>query len=106
MKSPTEGDVVAQAGKFLEILNESAGPGLLRVADDMLLFCYRLRDEHKITRSTSARFRGRAFGFLNDVLYRLESDPDQTLQSEEWCGLLKDLFRDLAEGKILVAKKQ
>jgi hypothetical protein len=75
------------------------------VADDLLLFCYRLRDECRVARSTSKRFQGSSFAFLNELLYDLESRPDDTLRSEERRAFIAELLSDLASGRILVSKK-
>ena len=74
-------------------------------ADDLLLFLYRLRDEYRIVRSTSPRFKGSSFTFLHELLYQLESRPDETLQSDEWRALIDALLHDLATGKLVLDRK-
>lgn len=93
-----------QAFSLLNQLREQTGRRPALSADDLLLFCYRLRDGYRIVQSTSDRFRGTTFGFLNELLYQLESRQDETLQSPEWRTLIESLLRDLASGKFTLAR--
>jgi len=94
-----------QAKTFLATLHEMPGRSSAAVADDLLLFLYRLRDEQRIVRSTSNRFKGPSFSFLHDLLYQLESRPEETLHSVEWATFVEVLLSDIASGKIVVANK-
>jgi hypothetical protein len=93
-----------QAFSLLNQMREQSGGRPTLSADDLLLFCYRLRDGYRIVQSTSDRFRGATFGFLNDLLYQLESRPEETLQSPEWSTLIESFLRDLASGKFTLAR--
>jgi hypothetical protein len=93
-----------QALSLLNKLREQTGRQPALSADDLLLFCYRLRDGYRIVRSTSDRFRGTTFGFLNELLYQLESRPDETLQSPEWRTLIESLLHELASGKFTLVR--
>ena len=75
-------------------------------ADDLLLFLYRLRDGYRIVRSSSSRFKGSTFSFLHELLYQLESRPDEALRSDEWRTFIEALLRDLSSGKLILAQKK
>lgn len=105
MNSEGSRDVQLQAEVLLKRLREEPGGRPAASADDLLLFCYRLRDGYRIVRSTSQRFRGSSFDFLHEVLYQLESRPDEALRSTEWRSLIEALLQDLASGKIALARK-
>jgi hypothetical protein len=98
-------NVVAQARTFLKELRQSDGRGPVVSPDDLLLYCYRLRDGCRIIRSASERFKGTSFSFLHDLLYELESRPDETMRSPEWNKYIESLLTDIASGKIIIANK-
>jgi hypothetical protein len=83
-------------------LGKGSGTMPSSVADNALLFCYRLRDGYHIVRSKSSLGKGKSFSFLNELLYQLESRPDEALRSEEWKSMLETLLRDLASGALEV----
>ena len=95
--------VAAQARMFLRTIQQphDGKPGT--TADDLLLFFYRLRDEYRITRSTSDRFKGTSFAFLHELLYQLESRPEETMMSQEWRAFAEALLSDLASGRIIAS---
>jgi hypothetical protein len=94
-----------QASSLLRELHEHAGGQQSLSADELLLFLYRLRDGYRVVRSSSDRAKGSSFGFLPDILYQLESRPDEILQSEEWRSHIESLLRDLAEGRSKLSRK-
>lgn len=96
--------LTSQAFSLLNQLREQSGRHPALSADELLLFCYRLRDGYRIVQSRSNRFRGTTFGFLNELLYQLESRPDETLVSPEWRTLIESLLRDLASEKFTLAR--
>jgi hypothetical protein len=101
-----EGENIAlQAKTFLTTLQQTHDRHSAATADDILLFFYRLRDEYRIIRSTSDRFKGPSFGFLHELLYQLESRPDEALLSAEWRTFVEVLLSDMASGRIVVARK-
>ena len=107
MMSPvpeTSGSTVRAARALLMRLGDSTGAGAARLPDDILLFCYRLRDEYRIRRSTSKIISGPTFASLHEVLYQLESRPDETLASDEWRSYLEALLRDITSGAIVLAR--
>jgi hypothetical protein len=97
-------DIGATAQAFLMSLHQSSDSHSL-AADDLLLFFYRLRDGYRIVRSTSHLFKGPSFSFLHDLLYQLESRPDETMISAEWRVFIETLLSDIASGRIVVAHK-
>jgi len=74
------------------------------LADDVLVFCYRLRDGYRIVRTSSRQFHGPTFAFLNGLLYELESKPDETMKSSEWRSVLENVLSALASGAIVLQK--
>ena len=105
MRYAEQENIVAKAKAFLTGLHQTSELQQTPAADDLLLFFYRLRDEYRIVRSTSDRFKGPSFAFLHELLYQLESRPDETLLSPEWGTLVELLLSDIASGKIIVAHK-
>jgi hypothetical protein len=105
MRSGEIETLAMQAKAFLATLHEMHERSSAAAADDLLLFLYRLRDEHRIVRSTSSRFKGPSFSFLHGLLYQLESRPEETLHSVEWATFVEVLLADIASGKIVVANK-
>lgn len=97
--------IASQAGQLLKELRESGSRPLPLTADHLLLFGYRLRDGYRIVRSTSIRFKGPSFRFIQELLYQLESRPDAALSSAEWREMIETLLTDLALGKIVVTKQ-
>jgi hypothetical protein len=96
--------VTQQAAGFLNRLRDQQDGGTSVAPDDLLLFLYRLRDGYRIVRSGSGRFKGPTFGFLHEVLYQLESRPDETLHSPEWREMIESLMHDLESGRIILEK--
>jgi hypothetical protein len=98
-------NIAEQAKVFLTTMQQTHDRPLGTTADDLLLFLYRLRDKYRIIRSTSDRFKGPSFAFLHELLYQLESRPDETMLSAEWRGFVEALLSDMASGKIVVMPK-
>ena len=105
MTSGEKDTIASQAGVLLKELRESGSHPMPLTADNLLLFAYRLRDGYRIVRSTSSRFKGSSFAFLHELLYQLESRPDETMRSVEWREMMEMLLTDLALGRIIVTKK-
>ena len=105
MRSAEKENIAAQAKAFLNALHQTHERHPAATADDLLLYFYRLRDDYRIIRSTSDRFKGTSFSFLHELLYQLESRPDETLLSAEWKTFVAMLLSDRASGKIVVANK-
>jgi hypothetical protein len=94
-----------QASSFLRELHEHVEGQQSLSADELLLFLYRLRDRYRVVRSSSDRSKGSSFGFLPDILYQLESRPDETLHSEESRSHIESLLSDVAEGRLKLSRK-
>jgi hypothetical protein len=105
MRRPEQGNIAVLAKGLLSALQQRNEPRSAALADDLLLFFYRLRDEHRIIQSSSSRFKGPSFSFLHELLYQLESRPDETLLSPEWRALVELLLSDISSGRIVVANK-
>jgi hypothetical protein len=105
MTSAEYENVVEQASTILIELRQPDGRRPAVSADDLLLYCYRLRDRCRIIRSASERFKGTSFSFLHDLLYELESRPEETMRSPEWKKYIESLLTDIASGKIVITNK-
>lgn len=75
------------------------------LADDLLLFLYRLKDEYRIVKSSSRSITGKSFSVLNNLIYDLESSPDTTLTNTSSVEFVKSLLENLVRGTILIQKK-
>lgn len=96
--------LLLEAKSLLMRLEENRGEGASAVADDVLLFFYRLRDKYCIVRSSSKQFHGPTFYFLNGLLYGLESNPEETMQSAESRSVMVNLLNALVSGVIVVQR--
>jgi len=105
MRNAEKEDIAAQAKAFLNALHQTHERHSAATADDLLLYFYRLRDEYRIIRSTSDRFKGPSFSFLHELLYQLEARPDETMLSTEWRAFIEVLLSDIASGRIVAANK-
>jgi hypothetical protein len=106
LKQDRENDILPQARALLEVLRGSSEAEVRKSADDLLLFSHRLHDRYVVLRSSSSRFKGPTFGFLRDVIYQLESRPDETLASPEWRSFLQSLLEEIVTGKIVIAERK
>jgi hypothetical protein len=98
-------DVKLQAASLLRQLSGQEGKPQEGLADDILLFLYRIRDGHETFHSTNTPSMVNELVHLQDVVYQLESRPDRTLESEEWKARVESLLRCLAEGRWKLEKK-
>ena len=94
--------LIQEAQSLLKRLNEEPLDGSSAMADDVLVFCYRLRDGYRIVRSASRQFHGPTFSSLNGLLYELESNPDETMKSPEWRSVLENVLSALSSGALVV----
>ena len=94
--------LVLEARALLVRMSEGSPAADAAVADDLLLFCYRLRDGYRIARSSVREFRGPTFASLNSLLYELESKPQETMNSPEWRSVIESLLRALATGTVVI----
>lgn len=105
MKQSSANTIVLEAKRLLEVFKGLSDAEIAKSADDLLLYCYRLHDEHVIVRSASPRSPGRTLSSLRDVIYQLESKPDETLMSPEWRDLLLSVLEDIVSGRVVVGRK-
>jgi hypothetical protein len=97
-------ELLGQAQLFrMQIAGHSGDQKYFNV-DELLLFLYRLRDGYRIVRTTSGRVHSSSFAFLQDLLYQLESRPDEALRSPEWKAQIESLLQDLIDGKLTISK--
>lgn len=89
---------ISQEARRLRLLLE--GESETRVADELLLFFYRLKDTARIIRNRSTAFSGRSFDGLSGIIYDLESRPDETLSNCDQVTFLRTLLQDLENGTI------
>lgn len=80
-------------------------PPTATLADELLLFLYRLKDEYAIVESASRSITGKSFVVLQGVIYDLESAPDATLRNEATVGFLRTLLEELVRGNIVIQRK-
>jgi hypothetical protein len=79
--------LASQASNLGKILLKRDDSEIIGCADEILIFLNRLQDfiqqnpHSKITLSS-----------VNDIIYRLESEPDTTLRDKDVCARLLNLF--------------
>lgn len=93
------------ARELLRRLNQSLPAEVPLLADDLLLYFYRLKDEYVIVRSTSRTFTGKSFAVLQNLLYNLEAAPDAAMNDPAAIEFLRTLLEDLVHGRIVIQKK-
>jgi hypothetical protein len=101
-----QNDILTEARALFDVLKDAPEAEVRKTADDLLVFCYRLHDRYVILRSSNPRFKGPTFAILGDVIYQLESKPDETLTSPEWREFLRSLVEDIVTGRIVVSKRK
>jgi len=95
--------MIEKARSFLKVLLSSQDTST--IADDLLVFFYDLHDHYRIVHSSGSRFSGKSFGFLNDLVYNLESRPDETMRSDHWREFIRVVLDDIVAQRIVIAKK-
>ncbi|HLX11987.1 MAG TPA: hypothetical protein VKS81_04160 [Bacteroidota bacterium] len=97
---------IAEAKRLLSLLKESSDQEYAKLADDILIFFHRLHDHFGIAKSSSPRFSGRTFIILEDIIYELESHPEETMQSASSHEFIVHVLEDIATGKLTIIAKQ
>ena len=97
--------VIAQARALLYLLENSSDSELSQHSDAFLTYFRDLHDHNAILKSTSPRFSGTTFVILDDILYRLESDPDAAFQSGDDRELMANILSDIVLGRIVIRTK-
>ena len=95
-----------EARLFLQAIKNNSEGELLRYADEFLSYFHRLHDQYGITRSTSPRFSGKTFIILEDIIYELESHPEETLKSPSSREFIVDVLEDIANGRIILQQRK
>lgn len=98
-------DPVTIAKGFLNLMKQSSDEDIVGQIDNFLVYFRGLRDQFEITRSKSARFTGKNFHFLADLISDLESDPEGTLRSEDYRRFITNLLDDLSSGRLEIVRK-
>lgn len=96
---------IETARELLRRMHQTPPAELAALADELLLFLYRLKDEYAIVESTSRSIAGKSFVVLQGVMYDLESAPDATMRNEATVGFLRTLLEELVRGNIVIQKK-
>lgn len=97
-------ELMVEAQSFLMQMSSHSGDQKDFNVDELLLFLYRLRDGYRVVRTTSGRAHDSSLAFIQDLLYQLESRPDEALQSPEWKAQIETLLQDLVDGKLTISK--
>jgi hypothetical protein len=107
VKTESDGirDVKREASSLLRRLQRLEEEEQREMADDVLLFLYRLRDGYEVLRSDITPSATNELVHLNDVVYQLESSPERTLRSDEWRALIARVLTFLVEGTPTLVKK-
>lgn len=95
--------MLEKARRFLNLLRTSEDP--TPFADDLLVFFYDLHDNYRIVSSTNHRISAKGFTILSDLIYNLESRPDETMRDDHWKSFCEMILEDIAVGRIEMAKK-
>jgi hypothetical protein len=98
--------VVEQAHLLLSLFQNYSNAELSNHADDFLSYFYTLHDNYEIVKSTSPRFSGTTFIILEDIIYRLESDPDSVFESTDFRECIVQVLSDITSRRILLKRKQ
>jgi hypothetical protein len=80
-------ELIRQASKFKALLSNADDSEILAHADELLLFLNRLRDISRRNFKVQTHLRS-----INDIMYRLESNPEVTLQDKCIRARLLNLF--------------
>lgn len=98
-------NAIDTARELLRRFNQALPAEVPTLADELLLYLYRLKDEFVIVRSTSRLFTGKSFAVLQNLIYNLESAPDETLHNPATVDFVRAVLEDLIRGNILIQKK-
>jgi len=98
-----EGDIIAEARKFLQILQQSSEYESMKYADEILVYLYNLQDHYTILKTKSPRFSQGKIRSLGDLIYQLESKPEESFRSSELKNFLILALEDIALGRVEAA---
>jgi hypothetical protein len=97
-------DIAQRAHALLLQLHEVTHDATANNADDILLFFYDLVDHYVPRTSSGAVTATRSFNFLRDIIYRLESRPDDTMREDDSLKFMEQILQDLASGRTRVLR--
>lgn len=98
-------DIQAQAQMLLTIFQESSEYEAIKRADDFLTYFYTLRDHYRIRRLPKAGLPQGSIVNLNDVIYQLESRPEEIFQRNDLMDFISGVLRDIISGRIEISPK-
>lgn len=97
--------LVGQARSLLEMLRSGSESDVRHHADDILSYFSLLHENYAVGRSSSPRFSGKTFIILEEVIYQLESDPEETLKNQGFRDFIFLVLEDIAWGRIAIVPK-
>ncbi|HZY09604.1 MAG TPA: hypothetical protein VFF29_00470 [Bacteroidota bacterium] len=97
--------IINQACSFLQTFRQLSENGLVRYADDLLSYFHNLHDNFAISKSKSPRFSGNTFIILEEIIYQLESNPDETLKNSGLREFILQVLEDICVQRITIARK-
>ncbi len=100
MINATDKKIISEARRFHQILLESSEYESSRYADEILLYLYNLQDNYTILKSRSPRFSQGPIISLRDLIYQLESRPDETFRNGDMKSRMMLILDDIASERV------
>lgn len=97
-------DLRETARGLLRWIEQTPSSELPTLADELLLFLNRLKDQYTVVETTSRSFTGKSFAVLQAVIYDLESAPDATMRNEATVEFLRALLGGIVRGSIVIKR--
>jgi hypothetical protein len=94
------------AQELLQRLRSAIPTELPTLADELLRFLNRLKDDYVIVESTSRSMTGQSFAVLQAVVYDLESAPVTTMRNEAMVEFLRTLLEEIIRGTLVIQKRE
>lgn len=98
--------LIDQACSFLQTFRQLSEYELVRYADDLLSYFHNLHDNFEIAKSRSPRFSGNTFIILEEIIYQLEANPDETMKNSGLREFIYLVLEDICSKRIQVVLKQ
>ena len=105
MAKANTSSVIDQARTLLDMFRTGSESDIGHHADDVLSYFSLLHESYAVRRSSSPRFSGKTFIILEEVIYQLESDPEETLRNEGFREFILLVLEDIAQGRIDVVPR-
>jgi hypothetical protein len=90
-------DNTKEPAKFLRLLQESSEAEFTRYTDDLLTYLYRIDDQIKRAKEKGYSVPASLVSNLREVLYQLESNPDEILKNNESKNALIQILKMLSK---------